>query len=56
MLFTIEDISNYLNEFLESMRSVKNFDVKTTEDLYRLFIFCHLFSWGVLIWKLRGAL
>lgn len=38
----------------DAVAGLQLFDVQEPEDLYKLFFFCHLFSWLVVMWKLRN--
>lgn len=37
----------------EYAKNVEYFDIQNVEDLYKFFFMCHIFSWVVLLWKLR---
>lgn len=42
-----------LRDLYDYMHEMEIFDVKTPEDLYKLFMICHVFSWTVLFMKLK---
>lgn len=56
MLYSAEDITEFIIQYVDSVRNYEVFDVKTPDDLYKLFVFCHLFSWGVLLYKMQYSL
>lgn len=35
------------------VQNLEYFDIQTVDDLYKFFFMCHLFSWLVLLYKIR---
>lgn len=47
-------VNEYIAWAREFLHHMEFFDVQTPDDLYKLFIFCHVFSWGIILWKIRN--
>lgn len=47
-------IVEIIKDTWENVKNFEIFDVKSPEDLYKLFLFCHIFSWMVVFYKLKN--
>lgn len=44
-----------LEDLKQILQDIKSFDIETPDDLYRVFTMCHLFSWAVIMYKMRNV-
>lgn len=46
--------ATFVENILEAITMIKEFDIITPADLYKVFTVCHLFSWAVILYKMRN--
>lgn len=46
--------ASLVENLLEAIDIIKEFDISTPADLYKVFTMCHMFSWAIILYKMRN--